>query len=106
MVIVTNPCESTTLDIASLVLNTTNLTFNYYNNSLPPVVQITTLIKDTASETYGNNDGYTLCDTRAPHLIDNASNLEVDLSGSTGITLSGNLLTFDLKNEGTFTYNL
>jgi len=39
-------------------------------------------------------------------LIDNATNLEVDLSGSTGITLSGNLLTFDLKNEGTFTYNL
>ena len=42
--------------------------------------------KDTASETYGNKDGYSLCGGRSVSLTDNSSVLE--LIGSSGITLS------------------
>ena len=60
---------------------------------MPVGLFITTLIKDTSSKNFGTLDGYTLCGSRQAHLIDLSSNLEVDLTGLKGITMSSDLST-------------
>ena len=98
-----NPCLSTTLDSLSLILNATNLVYTYSTNSNPAVISILSNIKDVASKTYGNLDGYTLCDARVFHLIDPITNLEIN---QTEITIVGDDITFNLMTEGLFTHNI
>ena len=60
------------------------VSLNYMlGQSLPVFHQMS---KDTASETYGNLDGYSFCGERSVSLIDNSSGLE--LIGTSGITIS------------------
>ena len=70
-------------------------------------MQIVAPIKDIVSKTHGNNDGYTHCGKRAAHIFDSNTGEEIDISGSSEITLIGDrLILFDLTKEGNYTYNL
>ena len=62
---------------------------------------------DIVSETHGNNDGLTFCGKRTAHLFDSDTGEEIDISGTSEITLIwDSLLSFNRIAEGTHTYNL
>ena len=57
MVVVSDACNTTTWDELFFGLNVTNLTYTL-GFSIPVAIQILNQIKDNASKTYGNLDGY------------------------------------------------
>ena len=91
-------CPTTTWDNGSGLVPVVTLTY-ILGQILPVLHQMS---KDTASETYGNLDGYSLCGGRSVNLIDTSSS--IDQIGSTGITLSilGDSLQFTYLSTGPF----
>ena len=86
-VILSTSCLTTSWNEKSLVLNATSL--KYSLNEAPAIIYIVAPIKDFVSETHGNNDGFTYCGKRTAHLFNSDTGEEIDISGSSEITLIG-----------------
>ena len=62
--------------------------------------------QDSASITYGNNDGYTFCGARQIHVVDLADNSEFDLATSPFVSITGQTLTFTPTSIGVYSISI